>query len=349
MGDGQNQQMAGWPARRQGAILRHMVDEPETFPPVQPLTGGLDDLRAFCAVVELGTLTAAARLLGETKGGISRRVQRLETHLGARLLARSPRAVAPTEEGQRFYQGVREALACLDEAAETARQTRQGVAGLIRLTAPVDLAALVLPPLLVRFQQRYPLVRLDVIGADTALDLTAHRLDLALRIGLQPLPDVSYTALPLGWLGIALYAAPSYLETRGGVPTPETLASHALILAGPFRAAASLTLACGPARQIIPVRAQTLAADFACALRFAEAGGGIAPLPTLVAAEALAADRLRPVLPAWHLGAARLYALTQEGRDGPARLRALVAFLQQELAGLGARAGSTDPGGPGAP
>lgn len=324
--------MAACRARRQGANLGRMVDEPETFRPTEPLTGGLDDLRAFCAVVELGTLTAAAQLLRETKGGISRRIQRLETQLNARLLARTPRAVTLTEEGRRFYHSVRTALVALDEAAETTRQTRHTIEGLIRLTAPVDFATQVLPPLLVRFQQRYPRVRLDIIGADMPLDLTAHGLDLAVRISLRPLPDLAYAGLPLGWLSVALYAAPSYIETRGGGMTPEALAHHALILAGPFRGATSLTLACGPAQQIIPARAHTLASDFACALRFAEAGGGIAPLPTLIAAAGVAAGRLQPVLPGWHLGAAQVYALTQDGRDGPARVRALVAFLRQELA-----------------
>ncbi len=308
-----------------------MVDGSETFPPSHPLTGGLDDLRAFCAVVELGTLTAAARLLGETKGGISRRVQRLETHLGARLLARTPRAVAPTEEGNRFYQSTRDALALLDDAAETARQTRQSIHGLIRLTAPVDFATHVLPPLLVRFQQRYPQVRLDLTGQDAALDLTAHRLDLALRISLGPLADLSYPGLPLGTVRLRLYAAPAYLGMRGAPLAPEDLTAHALILAGPLRPAASLTLTRGAEGQSVPARAHILASDFTSALRFAEAGGGVAPLPQPIAAEAEAAGRLLPVLPDWHLGDARLYALTQDGRDGPARVRALVAFLKAEL------------------
>lgn len=324
--------MAGWPARRQGAILRHMVDEPETFPSGQPLTGGLDDLRAFCAVVELGTLTAAARLLGETKGGISRRVQRLETHLGARLLARTPRAVTPTEEGGRFYQSTRDALALLDDAAETARQTRQGLHGLIRLTAPVDFATQVLPPLLVRFQQRYPQVRLDLTGQDAPLDLTAHRLDLALRVSLGPLADLSYPGLLLGTVRLRLYAAPAYLDTRGKPLSPEDVTAQALILAGPLRAVARLTLIGADGSHTIPVRPSILASDFTSALRFAEAGGGVVPLPQPIAADAVAAGRLLPVLPDWHLGDARLYALTQDGRDGPARVRALVTFLKEALA-----------------
>ena len=70
-----------------------MVNETET------LGGSLEDLYAFCAVIEFGTLSAAARERGETKGSISRRLSRLEQRLGVALLARTPRSVSATEEG----------------------------------------------------------------------------------------------------------------------------------------------------------------------------------------------------------------------------------------------------------
>ena len=94
------------------------VDEMET------ISGSLEDVRAFCRVVELGTLSAAARVMGETKGGISRRLRRLEEGLGLQLLARHPRSVAVTTEGQLFYSKARDGLLLLEEAAELARATR---------------------------------------------------------------------------------------------------------------------------------------------------------------------------------------------------------------------------------
>ena len=323
--------MAGLAPVRQSANLRHMVDETETFHPSQPLSGGLDDLRAFCAVVDLGTLTAAARLLGETKGAISRKVQRLETQLGTRLLARTPRAVHPTEEGRRFHQSARDALAVLDDAADSARQTRQAVRGLIRLTAPVDFATHILPPLLVAFQHAHPQVRIEMVGLDTTLDLTAHRLDLALRVSLGPLADLSYPVLPLRAITMGLFAAPTYLDQRGAPTTPGSLSAHATILAATFRGQSALTLRRGLEEATIPVRAQLVTADFTSALRCAEAGGGIAPLPQLVAAEAVAQGRLTAVLTDWSLGEGHLYALTQDGRGGPARVRALLSFLKTAL------------------
>ncbi|WP_245795445.1 LysR family transcriptional regulator [Thioalkalivibrio denitrificans] len=74
------------------------------------LRGSLDDIRAFCNVVELGSISAAAGKLGETKGAVSRRVTRLEGRLSTTLLARRPRAVSVTEEGLAFHAKAREAL-----------------------------------------------------------------------------------------------------------------------------------------------------------------------------------------------------------------------------------------------
>lgn len=127
-----------------------MVDGLET------IGGALEDVHAFCAVAEFGTVTAAARQLGETKGSISRRLSRLERRLGVTLLARTPRAVSPTEEGVAFYAKAREALVWLDDAAEGARQSQAVPRGHLRVTAPVDLGIDVLPELVVRFRTQHP-------------------------------------------------------------------------------------------------------------------------------------------------------------------------------------------------
>ncbi|KJV08645.1 hypothetical protein VZ95_16480, partial [Elstera litoralis] len=217
------------------------------------------------------------------------------------------------------------------DAADAARRTRQAVRGLIRLTAPVDFATQILPPLLVAFQRAHPQVRIEIIGLDTALDLTAHRLDLALRVSLGPRADLAYPVLPLRPIGVGLYAAPAYLDIRGAPAMPEALAAHAVILAATFRGQTMLSLHAGGRTEIVTVRAQLATSDFTSALRFAESGGGIAPLPHLLAAEARAGGRLLPVLADWSLGEGQLYALTQDGRGGPARVRALLSFLKTAL------------------
>ena len=148
-----------------------MVDKMET------LGGPLADVRAFCMVVELGTISAAARVLGETKGGVSRRLSRLEQLLGVSLLARTPRSVTPTEEGNIFFARAREGLLLLDEATELARDARATPRGHLRVTAPVDLGYELLPELVVKFQRQYPDITVDLLLSDNALDLAANQID----------------------------------------------------------------------------------------------------------------------------------------------------------------------------
>jgi DNA-binding transcriptional LysR family regulator len=137
-----------------------MVDDTET------IGGSLEDLRAFCAVAEFGTVSSAARQLGETKGSVSRRLSRLEQRLGVALLARTPRAVSLTEEGAAFYAKSHEALALLDDAAEGARQSRTMPSGHLRVTAPVDFGMDVLPELVVRFRARHPQITVELLLTD---------------------------------------------------------------------------------------------------------------------------------------------------------------------------------------
>lgn len=304
-----------------------MVDESETF------GGALDDVRAYCAVVEFGTVSAAARLLGETKGSISRRVSRLEKRLGVALLARTPRAVSPTEEGTAFFERARESLRLLDDAAEAAQAARAEPQGHLRVTAPVDFGMDVLPPLLVRFRAMHPRITVELLLDDATLDLAANRIDLALRATPGDLPDMGYRASLILAFSIDLYAAPAYLATQGEPATPAELAQHTLISSRATAGAVALQLLDRKGRsETVTMRAPVRCPDFASALRLAVVGGGIAPIPAPVAAQALAAGAVQRVLPDWRVADARLFAISLGGRDAPARVRVFREFLREALA-----------------
>ena len=309
--------------------MEHKVDVSETF------GGAFEDVRAFCAVVEFGTISAAARLLGETKGGVSRRVSRLEKRLGVALLARTPRAVTPTEEGTLFFGRARESLRLIDDAVEAAATARQEPRGHLRITAPVDFGVDVLPAMLVRFRALHPSMTVELLLDDAALDLAAHRIDLALRATPGDLPDMGYRASKLTDFSIDLYAAPLYLAARGMPQAPADLAEHDFV--GARRTAIALPLRLTDRRgrsENVAVRAVMRSSDFSSVSRLTEHGGGIAALPTLVAAAAVAAGRLQRVLPDWHVAKARMYAISVGGADAPARVRVFRDFLKGELADL---------------
>lgn len=309
-----------------------MVDETET------IGGALDDVRAFCAVAEFGTVSAAARQLGETKGSISRRLSRLEQRLGVTLLARTPRAVSPTEEGMAFFLKAREALTWLDDAVEGARQSQEVPRGHLRVTAPVDLGMDVLPDVVVRFRALHPQISVELLITDAPLDLAANRVDLALRASVGPLPDTAYRASVLAEFRIGLYAAPAYLAARGSPEAPSALARHDLVVSRDFTDAAQLRLT-DPRGRVHEVLARPAlrTSDYASVLRLTIAGGGIGPLPDLVAAAAVASSSLVPVLPGWSVSEGKLYAISLSGREAPARVRVFRDFLRAELAAVQAR------------
>ncbi|MFB4203547.1 LysR substrate-binding domain-containing protein [Arhodomonas sp. KWT2] len=304
-----------------------MVEESET------IGGAVEDLRAFCAVADLGTVSAAAQRLGETKGGVSRRLSRLERRLGVALLARTPRAVSLTEEGRVFFARTREALGLLDDAAETARASRSVPDGHLRVTAPVDLGMDVLPPLVTGFRAAYPQITVELVLTDTALDLAANRIDLALRATPGALPDSGYRASTLLSFAIALYASPAYLDAHGVPDTPAALADHEWVVSRELTGAARLTLTDRRNRPVtVIVRPGVRTTDYASVHRIAAAGGGIAPLPEPVARRSLEEGHLVRVLPEWQCASGTLYAVSLRGSEAPARVRAFRAYLRQALA-----------------
>ena len=301
-----------------------MVAKTETF------GGGLDDLRAFCTVVDLGTVTAAAASRGETKGSLSRRISRLEAALGAILIARHPRAVSPTAEGLAFYAKVQESLALLDEAAETARDARTVPAGHLRVTTSVDFGIELMPGIVASFRRAYPQITVDMINTDARLDLAANRIDLALRLG--DTEETGYRAALILRLWVGLYAAPDYLARRPAPTSLAALAEHDLILSRERPGALGIMLSDGQGRtEQVALSPAVRASDFAAVLRLTLAGTGIGHLPSAVAAGSVANGAIVRVLAPWATSGGALRAVSLAGRELPARVRVFREHVRSEM------------------
>ncbi|MBY0295985.1 MAG: LysR family transcriptional regulator [Methylobacterium sp.] len=291
-----------------------MVAKRETF------GGSLDDVRAFCAVVDLGTVTAAAASLRETKGSVSRRITRLERTLGATLMARTPRAISPTAEGLAFHARAQESLALLDEAVETARDARTVPAGHLRVTTSVDFGIEVMPEIVASFREAYPQITVEMVNTDTRLDLAANRIDLALRLGRAE--ETGYRAVLIMNLQIGLYAAPAYLARRRAPAAFADLAQHDLILARGRPNDGLLAFSDGAGgTESVRIEPVIRAGDYATVLRLTLAGAGIGYIPSLVAAGAVESGALVRILSPWAIRTGSLRALSLAGRELPARVR----------------------------
>lgn len=187
----------------------------------------LGDVEAFIAVIEHGSLTAAAVALATTPSVISRAIVRLETRLGTQLLRRTTRRQGLTEAGRLYQEHARAAFALIDDA-ERAIQGQDGeLSGRVRLSVPTTYGHYRLPAVLQRYLQRYPGVQVELNIANRNVDLVAEGFDLAIRLGA--LPDSGLVARKLEDASLCVVASPAYLE-RAGLPRDlDDLSKHACL------------------------------------------------------------------------------------------------------------------------
>ncbi|HEL5042418.1 TPA: LysR family transcriptional regulator, partial [Stenotrophomonas maltophilia] len=156
----------------------------------------LNETLIFVKVVEQGSFIAAAKSLGLPKTTVSRKVQELETRLGARLLHRTTRRLGLTEAGSIYHEHCQRIARELEEAESAVSQLQSGPRGWLRFTVPYSIGITWIAPLLGQFHAQYPEIRLDMHMGNEKLDLIAGEADLALRVGA--LPDSNLVARKLG-------------------------------------------------------------------------------------------------------------------------------------------------------
>jgi DNA-binding transcriptional LysR family regulator len=156
----------------------------------ETLVNDVRDLRAFALTSDLQSLTAAARLMGESKATVSRRITRLETALGAALLRRSPRAIQVTDEGAVYRARVAEVLELLSEANAVAHGARALPSGQLRVTAPPGLGE-ALAPVLAQFSAAFPRIAVSVHITSRYVEMEAEQFDVAVRAAAKKLADSS--------------------------------------------------------------------------------------------------------------------------------------------------------------
>ncbi|PBB90889.1 LysR family transcriptional regulator [Mesorhizobium sp. WSM3864] len=188
----------------------------------------LSQLAVLAAVAQCASFRGAARELGIAPSAVSHAVASLEARLGVRLLARSTRSVAPTEEGARLLERLRPALSEIDLALETAVEARDRPAGNLRLSVPRTAAHLVLTPRLAAFMAAYPEIVLEVVIEDRFTDVVEGGFDAGVRLGESLQRDMIAARIGPNIRG-AVVGAPSYFATMPKPRHPRDLADHRCI------------------------------------------------------------------------------------------------------------------------
>jgi DNA-binding transcriptional LysR family regulator len=296
----------------------------------------LEDLRAFCLVVDLKSITAAAAHLGIPKGSVSRRLARLEREIGVPLIRRNPRMVQPTEFGLAYHGRVKHALDVLGDAS-AALQLAHEPSGSLRIACSPGFGVCVLAPLILPFTARYPDVTVDIHLADELPSFSTNRFDVAIYPSLREVHDSSLiTRRLLDWT-VKLVAAPSYIAKHGIPNSPEALIKHNFVLgSGPPRNMARTISAAplpGGRSKKIDVPDAVVSSNTVFAREAAISGSGIALVPDFVVERDIAEGRLVQVLPRFRFQTKKgsMVLLYPASTLIPPKVRAFVDFLVQAL------------------
>ncbi len=289
------------------------------------MTDRLGDERMFVAVIETGSFVAAARRLGTSSGQASKSVARLESHLGARLLNRTTRAVSPTEAGRAYFERLRPLLDEFDSLDRSIRNVSQTPRGRLRVTAPLTFGTLELAPALNAFALAYPDIELDVSFSDRLVNVVDEGFDMAVRVGRPA--DSSLIARRICSVRIVIVASEDYLDRQGEPEEPDDLARHACIIDSNFREPNRWPLRLSNGRDAVPVHGRIRYSNAEACLQAAEAGLGLACVPSFVAGDALRRGTVRAVLRAFEPEPYGVHALYPHSRHLAAKVRAFVDFM----------------------
>jgi len=187
----------------------------------------INEMRAiatFAKAVELGSLRRAAAAQGVSPQAASQALAQLEAHLGVRLLHRTTRAIALTDEGRQFLEATQPAIAALDRALERVRSAKDEIAGPLRIVGPRSVFVPVLWPLIDEFCALHPGVQPDVQLDDSIGDWVRDRVDVGFRFGESA--EEGVIARRLFPLQLIVCATPDYLARHGAPQTIDELALH---------------------------------------------------------------------------------------------------------------------------
>jgi DNA-binding transcriptional LysR family regulator len=288
----------------------------------------LEGIAVFVKVLQVGSFSRAAKLLGMPNSTVSAKISALEKRLGVTLLQRTTRKLRATQAGEAYYQRSLRALEELQAAENELETGRVEPKGLLRLTAPVEIGHSLLPALIHAFLKNHTRMELEVVVTNRVLDLIVDGIDLAIRAG--PLKDSSLIAkrFDLGYFG--LWASPDYLMNHGAPRHPKELTEHNCLRFSRFKDD-GFRLTNGKENLKVRVTGTSTADDFETLRSLATLGEGLAFLPSFLCAEEAKQNDLVRVLPQWRGERVTVSLVYPAQRFVPPKVRAFIAVAEELL------------------
>lgn len=292
----------------------------------------LTGMQVFAKVAVLGSLSAAARVLGMSQTMATKHVAAIEDRLGARLLHRSTRRLSLTDAGRRYLEAVERILDEIEDAEATASLQARQIGGTLRLNAPVSYGQRRIAGILPELARRHPGLRIDLGLNDRHVDLVEEGWDLAIRVGTLQSPAL--IARRLASCPMEVVAAPSYLAQHGTPATVDDLRQHNCLGYTLSQQAGAGRWAFGADGKIsVPVSGSLQANNGDVLVAAAVAGLGIVYQPDFMVDREIREGLLVPLnFDHEPLMLGGIYAIYAAGRPPSARVRAAIDFFVEALA-----------------
>lgn len=276
----------------------------------------LEGMKTFIAVVNEGSFTQAAETLGISPQLVSKYVAQLEETLSVRLLNRTTRRINLTEAGTLYFERAQSLIDSFEETENLIGNLQNSAQGKLRVSAPVSFASLHLAPIIGKFHQTYPNIKVDLQLNDRKVSIVEEGFDVALRIGR--LTDSTLVAKYLAPIRIVLSAAPAYLQKYGTPTHREELKQHTFLGYSYLEDNSGLQL--GDQSHLTSNNGQLLA-------QYAMDGLGMILQPTFISGQAIAQGKLKLVLPELEPTPLGLYAVYSHRKFLPSKIRCFIDFL----------------------
>ncbi|GLS44236.1 LysR family transcriptional regulator [Methylobacterium brachythecii] len=284
-------------------------------------------LRLFVEIARTGSFSKGAKAMRLSQPTASRIIALLEEQLGTVLFSRSTRALTLTDPGSAYLARVQSILASLEEADDAVRGS-DDMRGTLRVAVSSIFASRIIVPRLKSFVARHPNLQIELTIDDRRQDMILEGIDVAIRFG--KLPDSTIIARLIGRWPLVVAAAPSYLDVRGIPGTPDALADHTFVIAGPV-AGRELLFRQGDREVKVQPKGQVAIDGAEVAVSAVRAGVGIAVASLPSFSEDLDTGNLVQVLSDWKLAEIEAHALFGNGPAPKPAARAFVDHLVEQL------------------
>lgn len=294
----------------------------------------MDKFRAmstFVQIADAGSLTAAAWASGASLPAVVRLLAAYEAHLGVRLFNRTTRRISLTEDGRRHLESCRHLLSAVDDAEVELKNNATEPTGHLTITAPVLFGQMHVAPIVTRFVQQHRQMRCRVMLMDRVVNLLEEGVDLGIRIA--HLDDSSLVALPLGEIRRVVVASPAFLREQGVPAHPnELLKANCVRLVGHSPTWGSFRD--GGKTLKLSVSGNLEFNHIAPAVQACASGAGFGQFLSYQVAPLLKTGELQTVLETFEDAPRPIHVVYPHARLLPARTRAFIDFIRQELKGF---------------